>query len=87
MQEHALKATERLGSVRNLKLTEGVTILNNNVKEAKSLELSTDPEIRKKQVTEKLWESTSDLMKNSDLELSFNGPEDEEEQSRAIDSG
>lgn len=84
-QEQALKATQRLGSVRQLKVTEGITLINNGPLEAKSLELSAEPEARKKQLTEKLWESATDLMKNSDLELSLPTPDDEEE-SRALDS-
>lgn len=84
-QEQALKATQRLGSVRQLKVTEGITIINNEPLEAKSLELSAEPEVRKRQLTDKLWESATDLMKNSDLELSLPTPDDEEE-SRALDS-
>lgn len=85
IQEQALKATERLGSVRQLKLTEGITFINNGPREAKALELSVEPEVRRRQLTEKLWESTTDLMKNTDLELSLPTPGDDEE-SRALDS-
>lgn len=84
-QEQALKATQRLGSIRQLKVTEGITIINNGPIEAKSLELSAEPEVRRRQLTDKLWESATDLMKNSDLELSLPTPGDDEE-SRALDS-
>lgn len=85
IQEQALKATERVGSVRQLKLTEGITFINNGPpRDAKSLELSAEPEVRRKQLTEKLWESASDLMKNTDLELSLPTPGDDEEP-RALD--
>lgn len=86
-QEHALKATERLGTVRKLDIVDGITIYNNNPKEGRSFEaLSTDPEIRSKQITERLWESTSDLLQKSDLELSYSGGEEEDE-SRALGEG
>ncbi|XP_049880862.1 uncharacterized protein LOC126377207 [Pectinophora gossypiella] len=85
LKEQALKVTERLGSVRQLKLAEGVTILNNVPKDGKSLDLSAEPEERKKQVSERLWQSTSDLLKNSDLELSFNAPVGDDDESRALD--
>lgn len=88
LQEHALKAAERLGTVRKLNIIEGVTLYNNVPKEGRSYEpLSTEPEIRNKQITERLWESTTDLLQKSDLELSFNGGEEEEEESRAIGDG
>ncbi|XP_013185065.1 uncharacterized protein LOC106130709 [Amyelois transitella] len=84
LKENALKVTERLGTVRKLTLIDGVTILNNNPKEARSLDtLPTDPEARNKQVTEKLWENASDLLKQGELELSYAGGDGEE--SRAID--
>ncbi|XP_061723560.1 uncharacterized protein LOC133529768 [Cydia pomonella] len=82
IKEHALRATDRLGTVRKLDIFEGLTILNNNPKEARSLEaLSTDPQIRNKEVTERLWEKANDLLQNSELEISF-GSDDEE--SRAL---
>ncbi|CAH0721075.1 unnamed protein product, partial [Brenthis ino] len=86
LKEHALKAAERLGTVRKLNIIEGVTLYNNVPKEGRSFEpLSTEPETRNKQITERLWESTTDLLQKSDLELSFNGgEEEEEEESRAI---
>ncbi|CAK1594302.1 unnamed protein product [Parnassius mnemosyne] len=86
LKEQALKATERLGTVRKLNIFEGVTIYNNGPKEARSLEpLSTEPEQRSRQINERLWESTTDLLQRSDLELSFNGSGDDEEESRSID--
>ncbi|XP_063369290.1 uncharacterized protein LOC134657659 [Cydia amplana] len=85
IKEHALRATERLGTVRKLNIFEGLTILNSNPKKARSLEpLSTDPQIRNKEVTERLWEKANDLLQNSELEFSFGG--DDEEESRALDS-
>ncbi|KAF9799381.1 hypothetical protein SFRURICE_003078 [Spodoptera frugiperda] len=85
MKEHALKASERLGAARKLKIVEGITLLNNNPKEAKSLEtLSTDPSLRNKQVTERLWATASDLLQSTELELSYGGSDDEEGESRAI---
>ncbi|KAI8423212.1 hypothetical protein MSG28_014250 [Choristoneura fumiferana] len=82
LKEHALRATERLRTVRQLKIIEGVTILNNSPKEAKSLEpLSDDPIIKNKQVTERLWEKGTELLENSELELSYGG---EDEESRAL---
>lgn len=85
LQEHALRATERLRAVRNLKIIEGVTILNNSPKEAKSLEpLSEDPVIKNRQVTERLWEKGTELLENSELELSYGG---EYEESRALGDG
>ncbi|XP_068625685.1 uncharacterized protein [Battus philenor] len=87
LKEQALKATERLGSVRKLNIIEGITFYNNGPnKEARSLEpLATDPVLRSRQINERLWESTSNLLQRSDLELSFNGSDDEEEESRSID--
>ncbi|CAH2059514.1 unnamed protein product, partial [Iphiclides podalirius] len=86
LKEHALKATERLGTVRKLNIFEGVTLYNNGPKEARSFEpLATEPELRSRQINERLWESTSDLLQRSDLELSFNGSDDDEEESRSID--
>ncbi|XP_063629951.1 uncharacterized protein LOC134801341 [Cydia splendana] len=83
IKEHALRATERLGTVRKLNIFEGLTILNSNPKEARSLEpLSTEPQIRNKEVTERLWEKANDLLQNSELEISFDGGDDEE--SRAL---
>ncbi|XP_063369254.1 uncharacterized protein LOC134657618 [Cydia amplana] len=85
IKEHALRATERLGTVRKLNIFEGLTILNSNPKEARSLEpLSFEPQIRNKEVTERLWEKANDLLQNSELEVSFGG--DDEEESRALDS-
>ncbi|CAH2234563.1 uncharacterized protein LOC120634413 [Pararge aegeria] len=85
LKEHALKATERLGTVRKLDIIDGITIYNNNPKEGRSYEsLSTDPETRSKQITERLWESTTDLLQKSDLEFSYTGADDEEDQSRAL---
>ncbi|XP_026492465.2 uncharacterized protein LOC113398100 [Vanessa tameamea] len=86
LKEHALKATERLGTVRKLNIIDGVTVYNNGPKEARSYEtLSAEPEIRNKQINERLWESTTDLLQKSDLELSLAGNDDEEEEgSRAI---
>nr|XP_021189889.2 uncharacterized protein LOC110375915 [Helicoverpa armigera] len=85
MKENALKAGERLGAARKLKIFDGITLLNNNPKEAKSLEaLSTDPSLRNKQVTERLWETASDLIQSTELELSYGGTEEEEGESRSI---
>ncbi|XP_034837291.1 uncharacterized protein [Maniola hyperantus] len=85
LKEHALKATERLGTVRKLDIIDGITIYNNNPKEGRSFEaLSTDPEIRNKQLTERLWESTTDLLQKSDLEFSYNGGDEEDDKSRAL---
>ncbi|XP_038219604.1 uncharacterized protein LOC119837892 [Zerene cesonia] len=87
LKEHALKAAERLGTVRKLNIIDGLTIYNNGPRESRSLEaLSTEPEIRNKQVTERLWESTTDLLQKSDLEVSFAGSDDEEDESRSIDA-
>ena len=84
-QEHALKASERIAAARKLNIIDGITLLNNNPKEGKSLEtLSTDPALRNKQVTERLWERASDLLQTTELELSYAGTEDEEAESRAI---
>ncbi|CAF4869416.1 unnamed protein product [Pieris macdunnoughi] len=86
LKEHALKATERLGSVRKLNIIDGLTIYNNGPRESRSFEaLSSEPEERNKQLTERLWESTTDLLQKSDLEVSFAGGDDEEEESRSID--
>ncbi|XP_063541929.1 uncharacterized protein LOC134750640 [Cydia strobilella] len=83
IKEHALRATERLGTFRKLNIFEGLTILNSNPKEARSLEpLSTEPQIRNKEVTERLWERANDLLQNSELEISFGVDDDEE--SRAL---
>lgn len=80
-----MKASERLGAARKLKIVEGITLLNNNPKEAKSLEtLSTDPSLRNKQVTERLWATASDLLQSTELELSYGGNDDEEGESRSI---
>ncbi|CAH2097088.1 unnamed protein product [Euphydryas editha] len=84
LKEHALTAAERLGTVRKLNIFDGVTVYNDGPKEARSYEaLSSDPATRSKQITERLWESTSDLLQKSNLELSLPGADDEEE-SRAI---
>ncbi|XP_053619731.1 uncharacterized protein LOC128680534 [Plodia interpunctella] len=84
LKENALKATERLGTVRKLSIIDGVTIINNSPKEARSLDsLPTDPEARNKQVTERLWEKATDLLQQGELELSYAGGEEEE--SRALD--
>ncbi|XP_013142579.1 PREDICTED: uncharacterized protein LOC106106528 [Papilio polytes] len=86
LKEQALKATERLGTVRKLNIIEGVTLYNNGPKEARSLEpLATDPEQRSRQINERLWESASELLTKSDLELSFNGADDDDEESRSLD--
>ncbi|XP_063389186.1 uncharacterized protein LOC134674972 [Cydia fagiglandana] len=83
IKEHALRATERLGTVRKLNIFEGLAILNSNPKEARSLEpLSTEPQIRNKEVTERLWEKANDLLQNTELEISFDADDDEE--SRAL---
>ncbi|KAJ8709513.1 hypothetical protein PYW08_009517 [Mythimna loreyi] len=85
LKEHALKASERLSAARKLKIIEGITLLNNNPKEGKSLEtLSTDPALRNKQVTERLWESATDLLQSTELELSYDGNQEDEAESRAI---
>ncbi|XP_048001473.1 uncharacterized protein LOC125238240 [Leguminivora glycinivorella] len=84
IKEHALRATERLGTVRKLNIFEGLTILNSNPKEARSLEpLSTEPQIRNKEVTERLWEKANDLLQNSELEINFGGDDGE---ARSLDS-
>ncbi|KAL0811307.1 hypothetical protein ABMA28_009721 [Loxostege sticticalis] len=85
LKEQALRATEKLGTVRKLKLTDGITILNNSPKEARSLDaLPSEPKERNKEVTERLWATASDLLQKSELELSFAGSEDEETDSRAL---
>ncbi|KAH9644667.1 hypothetical protein HF086_011836 [Spodoptera exigua] len=85
MKEHALKASERLGAARKLKIVEGITLLNSNPKEAKSLEtLSTDPTLRNKQVTERLWATASDLLQSTELELSYGGNDEDDAESRSI---
>ncbi|RVE43858.1 hypothetical protein evm_011474 [Chilo suppressalis] len=86
LKEQALRAAERLGTVRKLKIFEGVTILNTNPKEARSLDaLPTDPEEKNKQITERLWSTASDLLQRSELELSYAGEEEEEDtESRAL---
>lgn len=80
--------TERVGSLRHLKLIDGITIVNNAPeKEARSLEtLSTDPEVRRREISAKLSERTARLLENTDIEISFEANEDEE-QSRAIGEG
>ncbi|CAK1541116.1 unnamed protein product [Leptosia nina] len=86
LKEHALKAAERLGTVRKLNIIEGLTIYNNAPRDSRSFEaLSTDPEERSKQLTERLWSSTTDLLQKSDLEVSFAGNDEEEDESRSID--
>ncbi|XP_050685313.1 uncharacterized protein LOC126979812 [Leptidea sinapis] len=85
LKEHALKAAERLGTVRKLNIIDGLTIYNNGPRDSKSFEaLSTEPELRNKQITERLWDSAGDLLQKSDLEVSFAGSEEEEEESRSI---
>ncbi|CAG9569464.1 unnamed protein product [Danaus chrysippus] len=80
LKEHALKAAERLGTVRKLNIIDGVTLYNNGPKEARSFEaLPSDPEARNKQLTERLWDSTSDLLQKSELEFSFAGSDDDED--------
>ncbi|KAL4708486.1 hypothetical protein ACJJTC_014094 [Scirpophaga incertulas] len=84
LKEHALKITERLRSVRKVSIFDGVTIYNNNPKEARSLDtLPTDPKQRNELVNQRLWETTADLLQRTELELSY-GNEDEEE-SRALE--
>lgn len=64
-----------------MQIIDGITLLNNNPKEARSLEdLSTDPTIRNKQVSERLWASTSELLKSTELELSYGGSDDDNEE-------
>ncbi|XP_026754253.2 uncharacterized protein LOC113514375 [Galleria mellonella] len=85
LKEHALKATERLGTLRKLKLFEGVTIFNTSPKEARSLDvLPTEPGLREKEVTRRLWENTNDIFQRSELELCYSTESDEEEESRAV---
>ncbi|XP_041985124.1 uncharacterized protein LOC121737536 [Aricia agestis] len=86
LKEHALKATERLSAARKLDLVEGVTLINNEPREAKSLDiLSSDPKERNQQITERLWTTTSELLRKSDLEVSFADDAADEKESRAID--
>lgn len=76
-QEHALKAADRLHNVRELKLTDSFTLINHGEKQGRSLNpLPTDVEERRKEVSQRLWESTTDLLQNSELEFSY-GPEEE----------
>ncbi|XP_028177086.1 uncharacterized protein LOC135083628 [Ostrinia nubilalis] len=85
LKEHALRATEKLRAVRKLNIIDGVTILNSSPKEARSLDtLPSEPEERNKEVTERLWSTASDLLQRSELELSFPGSEDDENDSRAL---
>ncbi|XP_075986854.1 uncharacterized protein LOC142983724 [Anticarsia gemmatalis] len=85
MKEHALKAADRLNAARKIKLIDGVTLLNTSPKESKSLDtLSSEPDVRNKQVSERLWQSTSDLFQSAELELSYGG-DDGEGESRSID--
>ncbi|XP_028043715.1 uncharacterized protein LOC114253145 [Bombyx mandarina] len=82
-KEYVLKAVEKIRTLRTLNIIDGITLLNNNPKESRSLEtLSSEPAVRTKQVNEKLWETASEILQSSELELSY-GPEVEE--SRAID--
>lgn len=88
LQEQALKAAERLRTVRELQLTENIAIINNGPKEARSLEpLSTELEARREQVTQRLWTTAAELMENSDVEYSFDDGSEDEEESRAIGDG
>ncbi|CAG9135580.1 hypothetical protein JYU34_019208 [Plutella xylostella] len=85
LKEQALKAAERLRTVRELQLTENIAIINNGPKEARSLEpLSTELEARREQVTQRLWTTAAELMENSDVEYSFDDGSEDEEESRAI---
>lgn len=85
LQEQALKVSDKLSAARKLKLFDGITLLNNNPKEARSLEdLSEDPALRKRQVSEKLWERSSALLQSTELELSYAGADDDEQESRSI---
>ncbi|XP_059050472.1 uncharacterized protein LOC131845424 [Achroia grisella] len=84
LKENALKATERLGTLRKLKIFDGVTILNSSPKEARSLDvLPTEPSLREQEITKRLWENTNEIFQQSELELSYSGS-DEEEESRAV---
>lgn len=77
--------SDKLSAARKLKLFDGITLLNNNPKEARSLEdLSEDPALRKRQVSEKLWERSSALLQSTELELSYAGADDDEQESRSI---
>ncbi|KAG6460662.1 uncharacterized protein LOC115450378 [Manduca sexta] len=83
LKEQALTAVQKVRTLRKLKIFDGITLFNNNPKEARSLDsLPTDPALRSKQVTEKLWETAADIFQNGELELSYGG---EEEESRAMD--
>ncbi|CAG9794892.1 unnamed protein product [Diatraea saccharalis] len=85
LKEQALRATEKLATVRKLKIFDGVAILNPNPKESRSLDtLPTDPEERNKQITERLWSTASDLLQRSELELSYANDEDDDTETRAL---
>lgn len=76
-------------TLRKLNLVDGVTFVNANPKQGRSLEpLSDDVAARSHQVSERLWQSTSDILQAGDLELSYDVDDDEtEKESRSIDEG
>ncbi|CAH0597872.1 unnamed protein product [Chrysodeixis includens] len=85
LKEQALKVSDKLSAARKLKIFDGVTLLNSNPKEARSLEnLSEDPALRTKQVSDKLWERTSALLQSTELELSYAGADEDDQESRSI---
>lgn len=88
LQEKALLVTERISGIRELKIVDGFTIINNAPeKEGRSYEpLSSDLEERKRQVSARLSERAGRLLENTDLEVSVSAF-DEAEEARSVGEG
>lgn len=89
-QEKALIVTERFGSLRQLKLVDGITIINNAPhREVRNFEpLSDDVQVRRQQVSQRLAENTAKLLENTDLEVTIGTGDDEvQKQETGVEEG
>ncbi|KAJ0170878.1 hypothetical protein K1T71_013650 [Dendrolimus kikuchii] len=88
LKEKALKVAERLRTVRKLNIFDGVTIINNEPRQARSLEpLPAESEARGLAVNQRLWDSTSAIIQSTDLEISYSpDDDDDEEESKSLDN-
>ncbi|XP_072935237.1 uncharacterized protein [Epargyreus clarus] len=85
LKENILKLTERAGSVRKLNIFDGLTIYNTDPKEPKDYDaLPVEREARSMQLSKRIWESTSELLQNSELEVLIDGADDKDG-SRSLD--
>ncbi|GBP17580.1 hypothetical protein EVAR_12291_1 [Eumeta japonica] len=81
LKENALKFTARLAAARELKITPGLTYINSEPEKSEKAEItySEDPEVREKQVSEKLDEQIASILDNAEIEVKLPGFDENED--------